>query len=300
MLRSWFPILGLICGCGRFGFSDRVGDHDAATSADAMSGDAGICHTGTFGNPTLIASLSTLSEDSNPAVSPDELTMYFSSNRVPSQGRAIWVATRAARTDDFGTPSHSTEIDSAADDRDPEISDSGLTVYWGSTRMGGENLFYATRSLVTQPFVDQGVLAITGNSLAINNAPAVTPDELTLLFSQGGLEIALATRPSGAVPFTFDRLVSEVNSAPTDSAPMMSNDGLELFFDSYRTGPDVIYTAQRASTSDPFSAPTALTELDPPALGAGSPELSADGRTLYFDRTDAVSIDIYVATRDCN
>lgn len=52
MLRSWLPAVGLICGCGRFGFSDRQADHDAAIVGDVISADAGICHTGTFGTPT--------------------------------------------------------------------------------------------------------------------------------------------------------------------------------------------------------------------------------------------------------
>lgn len=210
------------------------------------------------------------------------------------------MATRASRTDDFGAPSLVAELDSAADDRDPEIADDGLTIYWASKRLGNEDLFFATRSTSTGAFVDQGVMAITGNSTTINNTPAVTPDELTLLFSQGGLDIALASRTNRGAAFTFERLVSEVYAAPTDAAPAMSDDGLELFFDSYRTGPDVIYRAIRTSTSAPFGPPTALLELDPSGLGAGSPELSSDGRRLYFDRNDGTSIDIYVATRACN
>lgn len=186
------------------------------------------------------------------------------------------------------------------DDRDPEISDDGLTIYWASTRQGSEDLFYATRSTVTAPFVDQGVLAITGNGAAINMTPAVTPDELARLYGRGGVDIAIATRPDRGSAFTFDRLVSEVNAPQSDVALALSDDGLELFFDSYRTGPDVIYRATRASTSEPFSAPTALLDLAPGGLDTGSPELSADGRRLYFDHFDGTSIDIYVATRACD
>lgn len=295
----WLPFLGLVCGCGRFGFTDRQADFDAAVAIDS-SPDAGICHSGTFGTPVLLTTLATLSEDSNPSLTPDELSMFFSSNRNGSQARAIWVTTRASRTDDFGPPTLVAELDSAADDRDPEISDDGLTIYWASRRLGNEDLFYATRTATTGPFVDQGVLTINGNTATTNWTPAVTPDELTLLFAPGGIDIALATRPNRTSRFTFARLVSEVNVPASDVAPVVSDDGLELFFDSYRTGPDVIYRAIRTSTNDPFSAPIALTELDPNALGAGSPELSPDGRRLYFDHSDGTQIDIYVATRDCN
>lgn len=298
MRRRWYLAVVLLGGCGRLGFSDRQANLDAA--ADTISGDAGICHSGTFGAPTLLATLATGSEESNPSLTPDELTMYFSSNRVGGQQRALWMTTRVSRADDFGPPTLVSELDSAVDDRDPEIADDGLTIYWASTRMGNENLFFATRSAVTAPFVDQGMLSITGNGATTNLTPAVTADELTLLFGQNGLEIALATRPNRTSSFTFQRLLSEVNAPQSDVAPAMSDDGLELFFDSYRTGPDVIYRAERASTSDPFSAPIALTALDPGGLGAGSPELSTDGRTLYYDRNDGTSIDIYAAIRDCN
>lgn len=296
MLRSWFPALGLLCGCGRWGFSDRQAERDAA--ADTLS-DGAPCQLGPFGSPVLLSSIATGSEESNPSLSPDELTMYFSSNRNGSQQRAIWMTTRAARTADFGAPTLVAELDSSQDDRDPEITDDGLTIYWASKRLGNEDLFFATRAAITAPFVDQGVLTIIGNAGTPNLTPAVTPDDLTLLFGQNGVDIALATRPNRSAAFTFQRLVSEVNAPPTDLAPAISDDGLELFFDSYRTGPDVIYTARRASTSDPFGAPTALLALDPGGLGAGSPELSSDGRTLYFDRYDGTSIDIYAATRDC-
>ena len=292
--------LALLCGCGRFGFSDRQADRDAAIDSASISTDAGICHTGTFGNPVLLTTLATSSEEANPSISPDELTMYFSSNRVGGQQRAIWMTTRASLTDEFGAPTLVAELDSAQDDRDPEISDDGLTIYWASTRQGMENLFYATRASTTVPFVDQGVLSITGNGVTYNMTPAVTPDELTLLYGRSGIDLAIATRPNRTSSFVFDRLLSEVNVAQTDIAPAISDDGLELYFDSYRTGPDVIYTTSRASTDDAFGAPTAVTALDPGALGAGSPELSPDGRRLYFDHTDGTQIDIYVATRDCN
>lgn len=293
----WLPILGLLSGCGRVGFSDRDADVDAT---DVRSSDAGICHSGTFGSPVLLATLATASEEANPSLSPDELTMYFSSNRNGGEQRAIWMTTRASLSDEFGPPTLVAELDSPEDDRDPEISDDDLTIYWASTRQGNETLFYATRTATTSPFVVQGVLPISGETAAINMTPAVSPDELTLLYGRGGVDLAIATRADRTSDFAFDRLVSEVNVAQTDIAPALSDDGLELFFDSYRTGPDVIYRALRTSTSEPFSAPTALLELAPGGLDTGSPELSGDGRRLYFDHYDGTSIDIYVATRDCN
>lgn len=295
----WLLLLSLVCGCGRFGFSDRQADVDAKIAVD-VSSDAGICHSGTFGTPQLLATLATGSEESNPSLSPDELTIYFSSNRNGGQQRAIWMATRASLTADFGAPSLVAELDSAADDRDPEIADDGLTIYWASTRSGKENLYFATRASTAASFVDRGLVTITGDSSTQNLTPAVSSDELTLLYGQNGLDIAIATRPNRASTFVFERQLTEVNAPATDLAPALSDDGLELFFDSYRTGPDVIYRATRALTSEPFGAPMPMMELDPSALGAGSPELSPDGRRLYFDHYDGTSIDIYVATRDCN
>lgn len=300
MRRRWL-CLGVVAGCGRLGFSDRAtGDARADAPADLGTTDAPICHTGTWGTPQPIASTVTVSEEVNPSVSPDELTLYFSSNQGGGT-RKLWSATRASRSDPFGTPAPlvGTGLASTADDLEPEISSDGLTLYFTSRRSGSDAIYVATRPSLTSQFAVQQQLVVTGDASTAQQGPTVSPDELTLYYTPGLVNMAVATRATRTDPFVFVRLLAEVNAPQTDTEASISADGLELFWESFRTGPVMIYTASRASTGDPFSAPIGLAALAAGNPGAGSPAISADGRTLYYFITDGTQDDLYTVTRNC-
>lgn len=260
--------------------------------------DAGICHSGTWSAPRLVVETATSSEERGASISSDELTLYFLSNRNGGQMRAIWQTTRAARADPFGSPTLVSEVDSPTDDTDPEISADNLTLYFTSMRSGTDDLYWATRATTSDPFVDQGALQITGDPSTIRYAPSLSPDELTLYYI-GDLDIQVATRAAKTDTFAWVRELTELNASQTESGPTITADGLEIFFESFRSGPGVIYTASRPSTSDVFSAPVALPELAAPGgTSSGSPSITSDGRTLYYYVTIG-QVDIYTATRDC-
>jgi Tol biopolymer transport system component len=77
---------------------------------------------------------------------------------------------------------------------------------------------------------------------------------------------------------------------------------LELYFDSNRPGGlggSDIWVSTRASTSDPWGAPTAVTAVNSPS-GETTPEVSFDGLTLYLASNRPGGFgdnDIYVSTR---
>jgi len=84
--------------------------------------------------------------------------------------------------------------------------------------------------------------------------------------------------------------------------PAMTNDRLELFFESARAGgqgDDDLWHSVRTSVDQPWPPPANLTALNT-AAEEGHPALSADGLTLWFasDRGNASDVaDIYVTTR---
>jgi len=74
-----------------------------------------------------------------------------------------------------------------------------------------------------------------------------------------------------------------VNSWTVDSTPSISADGLSLYFSSARSGgPADLWVTTRATGSDPWDPPVKLGSPINSAYTDGTPNLSADGLTLYF------------------
>jgi Tol biopolymer transport system component len=97
-----------------------------------------------------------------------------------------------------------------------------------------------------------------------------------------------------------------VDSSASDARPNVRSDGLEIVWDSTRTGtlggPD-IWTATRSSVNDPWGTAAHLENgINSPANETRA-SLSADGRRLVFGSTrpgGEGSADIYVSTRTPN
>ena len=92
-----------------------------------------------------------------------------------------------------------------------------------------------------------------------------------------------------------------VNSPQNDNWPIISPDGLELYFASNRPGgygADDIWMSQRASANDPWGPPV---NLGPGINSAGydrASSISSDGLTLYlYAQTTGYLPDLYTATR---
>jgi hypothetical protein len=85
----------------------------------------------------------------SPVVSPDELTIFFSSSRTGTVGVAdVWTARRANKAEAFGTPTNVAELNVAGANQAPTfITDDLCTLYLQSDRTGGSTKIYrATRT----------------------------------------------------------------------------------------------------------------------------------------------------------
>lgn len=87
-----------------------------------------------------------------------------------------------------------------------------------------------------------------------------------------------------------------VNGRGNDWSPTLSDDGLELLFETTRDGNQQLYRAVRATPTDAFGAPVPLTELNSPQADA-SPSLSRDRLTVYFSSNRSGNWRLYRATR---
>jgi Tol biopolymer transport system component len=97
-----------------------------------------------FGSPQRLANLFSGQDDGDPAVSPDERILVFSTRRnVGSVGVELFFATRTDPTADFGTPVAIPDVNSPMDDNDPVLSRDGCRLYFSSNR-GGTDILYVT------------------------------------------------------------------------------------------------------------------------------------------------------------
>jgi hypothetical protein len=188
------------------------------------------------------------------------------------------------------------------------VSPDGLQILFSSSGRGTSafNIFQASRSATNEPFGPPVRLDSPLNTDRTDAPSGFSSDGLTLyLFSdrtggRGGNDLYQATRPSLTEPFGApSSLGLNVNSSRHDSAPVVTEDGLNLFFQ--RSNPDGtadLWQATRATEGDAFDNASALEHLNSNA-NDGGPTLSPDGLHLFFssDRITTNDNQIYVASR---
>jgi len=96
--------------------------------------------------PALVTELVTTSQESNPYLTPDGLTVYFDSDRPGGAGgRDPYVATRPDVGSPFSTPQRISELATSSEERDPWLSPDGHRLYFSSRRSGNFELYFAER-----------------------------------------------------------------------------------------------------------------------------------------------------------
>jgi len=93
--------------------------------------------TSSWSMPIALMEVNTASEDRDPFISSDGLTLYFASDRAGSFGsQDLWVTIRPDLHSPFATPRNLMELNSGRSQGNPTISDDGL-IMWDSSRSGG-------------------------------------------------------------------------------------------------------------------------------------------------------------------
>jgi Tol biopolymer transport system component len=284
-------------GRGMAGASGSGGDMAASadggmeTSADALE-TTGCDLSAPFGSITPLASFNAPSSGTDSlSLSPDGSVAWFSTDRPGGLGAFdIWTAVKDAGTGAFGAATPVAVVNGSTGDRTPRIGADGLTLLFRSNRGGkGWDILVSTRATTLATFSAPVQLAnIDTDSNELD--PFVVPNGSTIYFSSnrsggvGGNDIYYAVQTASG-SFGSPQLVpgAVVNTAAAEGAPVLSRDGLFLYFASDRgtTGLD-IYVARRATIADPFNSLAALSELNDVSDETPT-ELSADGCVLYFD-----------------
>ncbi len=286
---------------------------DAAIAGDVATADVSTidappprCNpTAAFGVATELTTLDSVSDDEAPFLTPDELTLYFGSNRAGGAGGFdLYKATRTAVTAPFGGVTLVTGVNTTGEERVPRLSSDELTLI-AASKPAGSSVFRIGLSQRTSTAVAFPALQSIANVAGTTNdtEPALLPSGNVIYFGSdrgGNYDIYRTSKSGGA--FSAPALVTgtQLNTASTESSPVVTTDELHLYILSNRTGTQGvfdIYASSRATTADAFSAPVSVTELNTPSIDFPS-WISPDNCTLYFTRQIANrGYDMFSATR---
>ncbi len=258
------------------------------------------------------------------AASADGLTLFFTNDgsRGGEGAEDIWMATRTDVSSPFDNIVNlGPTVNSAENDGVGSVSADGLTLYFGSNRVGGQDfdLYQATRSNTSEPFDNVMSLGSGVNTAFGENAPRVTPDGLTMVFHRSDpanpqRDVWLATRESVNEPFGEATVV--LATEYQDWWPSISADGMNLFlsdwvFDPPRpggVGSIDIWVSTRDDATEMFGPPVNLNDAFPgtgintafaDAVPYVSPDWPAVGSKLYFasnSLTGVLVADVFQAT----
>jgi len=199
----------------------------------------------------------------------------------------------------------------------PSISADGLSLCFSSTCPGGygsDDLWVTTRASVSDPWGPPVNLGATVNSSAGDFDASISADGLVLFFTSGragglgDLDLWFTSRATKNDPWGSPvNLGAAVNSSHEETFPDISSDSRMLFFSDHGlVGPwragglggcDIWVTA-RATTNEPWGEPLNLGPVINSSDHDLSPNISADGSTLYFssDRPGGIgSADLWQA-----
>ena len=254
--------------------------------------------------PGSSGALNTPAVDGCASLSPDGLTITFNSDRTGNHD--IYTATRSSTSAGFGNPVRLPEpVNTSSIDSCPTIA-SGHRLYFTSFRDGGGGDLYVSR------------LGKDGWSAPERLGPNINTENMqeeTADFYEDdqGREVMVFTRRPSVGPGKIYQSVDGgpatlvqggPHSSAADHRASVTRDGLEIFWDSTRSGTlggADIYYATRSNTSEPFGTAVHLPELSSPALDL-RPFISKDGSFLTFSSNQAGSEspapDIWIATRE--
>jgi hypothetical protein len=264
------------------------------------------------------------SDEAHAALSPDGLSLYFSSNRpggfAPPGDYNIWVSQRASLNDPWGP----------AQNLGPTINYPGSHAYGCNFSPDGHRLFFESslpgdygggdiyvssrddthEDFGWQPPVNLGPGV---NSPYLDVSPNYFEDGntgiTTLYFNsdrtQPGTGLIYASTLQDDGTFGAAVPVTELNSPYNDGRTAIRSDGLEMFLTSSRPGGigtgRNIWVATRPSTLDAWSKPVNLgTPINLKGFDDAGPALSSDGNTMFFHanrRGGSGNFDLYMSTR---
>lgn len=279
--------------------------------------------TNTFNAPqNMGATLNSAGNETNPIISPNGLSLYFTSDRPGGQGgNDIYVSQRATLNSAWGAPQNlGATVNTSSADNMTGLSRDGRSMLINSNRPGGfgmQDIYLSTRTNASNDFgwhtpVNLGaVINTTFAEIGANFFEDPATGAVSIIFSSDRVGIPgmnfhfyQSTQHSDGT-FNAPVLINELNDEGAEFGTAIRQDGLEIFFGSSRpaglNNPKFdIFVSTRASTSAPWNPPVLAAVINNAAEDDRQPKLSPDGAVLYFNSTRTGGFggfDLYSATR---
>jgi hypothetical protein len=193
---------------------------------------------GTWNAAAMVPELFGSGFDVDPDVSPDGLTLYFSTNRSGAAYQ-IWVSQRTGRDQAWGKPKEVKELSSPTLDRSgPSVDRSGLFMVFHSAPRDTSDyrLYSASR---TDPSGSWGAIQeLSGINSGMEDAdPALFRDSYSLIWSSRGTsqgktwDLVEVSRLDLSKPFSSQPIpLDSLNTPYAERYPWVSQDGNHIVF----------------------------------------------------------------------
>jgi Tol biopolymer transport system component len=299
-----YLVLLVLVGCGSVSNNKTP---DAKQVDGAIDGKPPRCNPNApFGTPQPVDALNTTGVERAAQLSPDELTIYFASDRGGSGSLGmtdIYVATRLSSAASFGTPAVLAGVNSSGLDDRPSITADGLFLYMERfSTQTGYDLYVAQRASAMLDFgAPVPIMSLMAAGTVADGNPYILPNNSTIYFAtdrNGNQDIYRATRTIGG---TFETAMpAGIPTAYNEAFVAVTPDELTIFFSSDAPGGlggYDIYMAKRVTTADGWG-PAQLQDTLNSTANENPTWVSADGGDIYLERTvPGRNIDLYFATR---
>ncbi|MBN9166366.1 MAG: PD40 domain-containing protein [Myxococcales bacterium] len=219
---------------------------DPAASSQIMRASR-VSRDQPFGPVEPVSGVNSTSNDNDPTVSSDGLTLVFHSGR--SGNNDVWWAKRAGLGADFGAPTLAPGIATSAYEGQGFFHVASDELWFVSNRDGNYDIFRAKLAGGTFGAVENVTELNTPNDELL---PFLSKDGLTIYFSstreggRGGQDLFLATRANPNGTFGAPTPIDELNTSVTEQAGSLSPDDCRIYFSRFGgPGGQQLFVAER-------------------------------------------------------